>query len=206
MEPLTEGEADSDQTGGHSYSEAALRLTIARLLWIYSFTAGIVALFFCIYLGIRMIIMWKVAMYTRALSPFELSLLIGTDMGLLTVVVCLVFLVPRMIMTWITALVFEFIFDRKLQHRRAVVENGKKLGTRDLHHHNSKCFERWGGRCHGGCGGNTCWFNPYQISCRRFNRYFCVSMVNVVKNFFCVYDDGVSIPCLGRFVHGKCDE
>eukprot|EP00250_Pteridium_aquilinum_P022480 c25389_g1_i1 orf=919-1449(-) len=127
MEPLTEGEADSDQTGGHSYSEAALRLTIARLLWIYSFTAGIVALFFCIYLGIRMIIMWKVAMYTRALSPFELSLLIGTDMGLLTVVVCLVFLVPRMIMTWITALVFEFIFDRKLQHRRAVVENGKKL-------------------------------------------------------------------------------
>ncbi|KAH7435651.1 hypothetical protein KP509_06G073700 [Ceratopteris richardii] len=48
-------------------------------------------------------------------------------MGVLAVIVCLVFLVPRMIMTWITALVFEFIFERKLQRSKAVVENGKRL-------------------------------------------------------------------------------
>lgn len=127
MDPSREVEDDSDETGSYSYSEAALRLTIARLLWIYSFTAGVAALFCCIYLGIKMIIMWKMAMYTRALSPFDLSLLVGSDIGVLAVIVCLVFLVPRMIMTWITALVFEFIFDRKLHRSRAAVENGKKL-------------------------------------------------------------------------------
>lgn len=127
MESIREDEDDCDETGNVSYSEAALRLTIAKLLWIYSFTAGLAALFCCIYLGIKMIIMWKVAMYTQALSPLDLSLLVGTDIGVLAVIVCLVFLVPRMIMTWITALVFEFIFDRKLQGSRAAVEDGKKL-------------------------------------------------------------------------------
>ncbi|KAH7435649.1 hypothetical protein KP509_06G073700 [Ceratopteris richardii] len=93
----------------------------------YSFAAGVLALVSCIYLGASMVIMWKVAMYSNALSPIDLSLLVGTDMGVLAVIVCLVFLVPRMIMTWITALVFEFIFERKLQRSKAVVENGKRL-------------------------------------------------------------------------------
>ncbi|KAI5065258.1 hypothetical protein GOP47_0019953 [Adiantum capillus-veneris] len=65
MVPAKEDEADVDEgRGSHSYSEAAFRVTIARLLWIYSLTA---------------------------------------------------------------ALVFEFIFECKLQRSRAVVENGKKL-------------------------------------------------------------------------------
>ncbi|MCO5599994.1 hypothetical protein L7F22_054102 [Adiantum nelumboides] len=128
MEPAKEDESDSDEgRGSYAYSEAAFRVTIARLLWIYSLTAGVLALFCCIYLGVKMVVVWKVAMYSQALSPFDLSLLVGTDVGVLAVVVCLVFLVPRMIMTWITALVFEFVFERKLQRGNAVVENGKKL-------------------------------------------------------------------------------
>lgn len=109
------------------YSEAAATVGICKLLWIYSFAIAVAAVCYSIYLAARMVFMWKAALYSQALSPLNLSILVGTDVGLLAIITSLVFLIPRMIMTWVTALVFSIIFDCKLHRGSEAVQNGKKL-------------------------------------------------------------------------------
>lgn len=109
------------------YSEAAVRVGLFKFLRVYCFTTGVGIVFFSAYLVIRMVIIWKIAMYSQPLSVWHLSVLVGTDVGVVVVLLSLIFLVPRMIMTWITAMVLEIIFDRKLHRGQQAVKNGKVL-------------------------------------------------------------------------------
>ena len=109
------------------FSESALTVALAKLLWIYTFTLGFGTLFMTLVFAIRTILLWKLTIYTQSLSPLDLSLVVGSDIGAVSAVVFLILLIPRMIITWTTALIFRFIFDRKLHRDQTLVENGKKM-------------------------------------------------------------------------------
>ena len=122
-----EGEEDEERQRVGFYSDSALIVGIAKLLWIYTFSLGIGALLITLGFTIRMIILWKITVYTKCLSPLDLSIVVGSDIDVISAVGLLILLVPQMIITWTTALIFDFIFDRKLHRGQAIIENGKKL-------------------------------------------------------------------------------
>jgi hypothetical protein len=122
-----EGIEDQGRSELWFLSEAAFTVAIAKLLWIYTFSLGFAILSITLGFALRMIILWKIAMYTQNLSPLDLSLLVGSDIGAISAISFLILLIPRMIITWTTALIFEFVFDRKLQRDQKMIENGKKM-------------------------------------------------------------------------------
>lgn len=111
----------------HENSDATSVVDILQMLRIYCFTTGMGALCFILYLAIRMIVMWKVAMYAEARSTLYFSLLVGTDVGVVAVILTLAYLTPRMVITWITTLVLEIILGRRLHHRIEAVKFGERI-------------------------------------------------------------------------------
>ncbi|KAJ7571365.1 hypothetical protein O6H91_01G161000 [Diphasiastrum complanatum] len=114
------------------YSEAALKVAFCKLSWVGGYLAVFAVLFWCLFLLSRFYFLWRVNVYNRVAaerSLLEASILVGTEVGVLAMAVLLVFLIPRMIMTWTTALVFDFIFGRAHGSQEVLVEDGSKMAV-----------------------------------------------------------------------------
>ncbi|KAJ7560627.1 hypothetical protein O6H91_04G137500 [Diphasiastrum complanatum] len=114
------------------YSEDALMVGLCKLTWLGGHMAVLAALFWGIFLIIRFTFLWRLNVYSRVAterSSWEASIVVGTEVGLLAMAVLLVLLIPRMIMTWTTALVFEFIFGRGHGRQEVIVEDGSKMAV-----------------------------------------------------------------------------
>eukprot|EP00250_Pteridium_aquilinum_P031793 c44277_g1_i1 orf=124-630(+) len=107
--------------------KASLRVIFLHFVRIYCLMTGVGTICFIIYLLLRMVVMWQISMLMQCRSALHLSLLVGTNVGVLAVMVGALFLAPRFIITWITTLVLEVLLNLKIFHGMQAVENGKIL-------------------------------------------------------------------------------
>ncbi|CAM6129174.1 unnamed protein product [Calypogeia fissa] len=88
----------------------------------------------CLILLVRFIYLWQQCLLTSGASSWSVvkaSVVLGTEVGLFAMAVLLVLMVPRMIVTWTTAVVFKYILSLfvsgKSSSRHEIVREGNKI-------------------------------------------------------------------------------
>ncbi|CAM6104560.1 unnamed protein product [Calypogeia fissa] len=125
------GKFEEEQGGLFSYSEAPIRIAACKCTWmaLTSVTYGglifsVMFLLFQIIPPLRL----TLGSLTGEWGMLQLSLLLGSELGLLGIVAFMTMLVPTLIMTWITALVFQYLFGRRLFGRsKGLVQEGAQI-------------------------------------------------------------------------------
>ncbi|XP_024524986.1 uncharacterized protein LOC112344443 [Selaginella moellendorffii] len=95
---------------------SSIAITIA-LLW-----AALLILKFHIVLELQ-----PFARTSRDWSPLQLSCFLGIEIGLLTIFALFILLIPAMILTWTTALLFDYACSRGLARRQLLIQDGNQL-------------------------------------------------------------------------------
>lgn len=129
------GKFEEEPGGLFTFSEAPIRIGVCKCTWmaLTSVTYGGL-IFWAIFLLFQITPPFRLRLNTFRGSPNEdwemlqHSLLLGSELGLLAMVAFLTFLVPTLIMTWITALVFQYLFGRRFFGRRkALIQEGCQI-------------------------------------------------------------------------------
>ncbi|KAL2612133.1 hypothetical protein R1flu_023825 [Riccia fluitans] len=128
-----------EENGGlFNLSESPIRIAVCKCSWMAWCTllyGGM--LFWGLFLVFQLTPPWIWSFRGLPTSASEWSLIhnsviLGTEIGLLAMVALITFLVPALIMTWITALVFEYMFGRGLFGRsQRLIEDGSMI-ARDI--------------------------------------------------------------------------
>ncbi|CAM6107175.1 unnamed protein product [Calypogeia fissa] len=129
------GKFEEEQGGLFSYSEAPIRIAACKCTWmaLTSVTYGglifsVMFLLFQIIPPLRLTFGSLRGSSTGEWETLQLSLLLGSELGLLGIVAFMTMMVPTLIMTWITALVFQYLFGRRLFGRsKGLVQEGAQI-------------------------------------------------------------------------------
>jgi hypothetical protein len=120
------GKFEEDPGGLFTFSEAALRIGIYKCTWMAFTSVQYGALAF----SVTFLVFQVIFLLSQITPPFTFSwnpdrdwllhhsLLLGSEITLLGGVAFITLLVPTLIMTWITALVFQYLFGRDFIGRR----------------------------------------------------------------------------------------
>lgn len=129
------GKFEEEPGGLFSFSEAPIRIGVCKCTWmaLNSVTYGGL-IFSVIFLLFQIAPPFRLTLDSFRGSPdgdwgmLQHSLLLGSELGVLAMIAFLTFLVPTLIMTWITALVFQYLFGRGLFGRRkGLVQEGYQI-------------------------------------------------------------------------------
>lgn len=129
------GKFEEEAGGLFSYSEAPIRIGVFKCTWmaLTSLTYGGLA-FSTMFLLFQIIPPFRLTLDSFRDSSggqwgmLHLSLLLGSELGLLGIVAFMTMLVPTLIMTWITALVFQYLFGRRVFGRsEGLVQEGSQI-------------------------------------------------------------------------------
>ncbi|BBN17629.1 hypothetical protein MPTK1_7g15890 [Marchantia polymorpha subsp. ruderalis] len=129
---------EEEKGGIFSLSKVPIRIAVCKCSWMVWCTVlygGM--LFWALFLVFQITPPWMSSFkpLSRGASEWTLlhnSVILGTEVGLLAMVALITFLVPALIMTWITALVFEYMFGRGLFGRpQRLIEDGSMI-ARDI--------------------------------------------------------------------------
>lgn len=86
--------------------------------------------FWCLYLAVRSFGSWDVSVRNSSATRWSIAgatFLLGLEVGVLVITGLLAFLIPRMVMTWTTTIVFEYIFGKGLEEQQVLIRDGRKI-------------------------------------------------------------------------------
>ncbi|MCO5578137.1 hypothetical protein L7F22_031975 [Adiantum nelumboides] len=111
---------------------AVERRRLVDFFKLYCFTTGLGALVFVAYLLIRMLILWQVSMFSQSRSTLHFSFLVGTDVGVIVVILVALYTIPHMIVTWTTTLVVKFLLQPNYFYAEDAIKLARQLWHRTL--------------------------------------------------------------------------